>query len=150
MNKYEKKASELILELIELRAALKQAQARIEQLEDGLQQVVNWSKAYPLKVFPEPNWREVGRMLGAKILSQVSVSNMRHVVEGVGKIAAEALGTAGESNPLMDVILEDLEENDVDPSDVFETVPEERCPHFWHSGEMSATACPQCHEKWKT
>jgi len=77
--------------------ALEQAQDRIYAIEDSLQQVVNWANAYPLKVFPEPNWKEVDRMLGSKILSRVSASNMRHVVEGVGKIAAEALESAGNS-----------------------------------------------------
>lgn len=69
---------------------------RIEELEGALRQIDEWSRAYPLKVFPEPTpeqWVKMAELLkGAGMtLDSFSASNMRHVVEGVGKIAREAL-----------------------------------------------------------
>lgn len=69
---------------------------RIDELTSALQQIVQWSEAYPVKVFPEPTpeqWVKMAELLkGAGMsLDSFSASNMRHVVEGVGKIAADAL-----------------------------------------------------------
>lgn len=66
---------------------------RIEKLESALQQIVQWSEAYPLDVFPEPDFKAVQvALLNAGLsLDCVSASNMRHVITGVGKIAKEAL-----------------------------------------------------------
>ncbi len=69
----------------------------MESLTDALERVVQWSEAYPLKVFPEPDWEEVKRWLGPSLLSRISASNMRHVVEGVGKIAKQALADQPEN-----------------------------------------------------
>lgn len=69
-------------------------EARIEKLEEALRRILQWSEAYPLKVFPEPDWEKAAKLLkaGGMSLDAISASNMRHVVEGVGKIAREALG----------------------------------------------------------
>lgn len=69
---------------------------RIDELESALRQIVQWSEAYPVKVFPEPTpeqWTKMAELLkGAGMtLDRFSASNMRHVVEGVGRIAREAL-----------------------------------------------------------
>jgi hypothetical protein len=68
-------------------------QAEIERLEDALHRIEQWSRAYPLKVFPEPDFERVHELLkaGGISIDSVSASNMRHVVEGVGKIARDAL-----------------------------------------------------------
>lgn len=71
-------------------------QDRIEELEGALQEIVRWSEAYPVKAFPEPTpeqWKQMAELLkGAGMtLDSFSASNMRHVVEGVGKIARDAL-----------------------------------------------------------
>lgn len=68
-------------------------QDRIDELEEALHKIAQWSDAYPLSVFPEPDWKKVRDLLeaGGITLDSVSASNMRHVVEGVGKIAKEAL-----------------------------------------------------------
>ena len=60
---------------------------------EALQQIVAWSEAYPLDIFPEPDWKRAGDLLraGGISLGAISASNMRHVVEGVGKIARDAL-----------------------------------------------------------
>lgn len=66
---------------------------REEQLEDALQRIMRWSEAYPLKVFPEPDWEKARQLLeaGGITLDAVSASCLRHAVEGVGKIARDAL-----------------------------------------------------------
>ena len=66
---------------------------RIEKLEAALHLIAEWSKAYPLQVFPEPDLTKARTLLeaGGITLDAVSASAMRHVIEGVGKIAREAL-----------------------------------------------------------
>lgn len=65
----------------------------IDHLEEALQRIVQWSEAYPLDIFPEPDWKKARALLeaGGITLDSVSAHCMRHVVEGVGKIAREAL-----------------------------------------------------------
>jgi hypothetical protein len=66
---------------------------RADRYEEALQQIVQWSEAYPLRVFAEPDFRKAAEVLKANgmTLDAISASCMRHVVEGVGKIAREAL-----------------------------------------------------------
>lgn len=68
-------------------------QERIDELIEALQKIVSWSEAYPLEVFPEPDLKKARDLLaaGGITLDAVSAHCMRHVVEGVGKIAREAL-----------------------------------------------------------
>ncbi len=64
-------------------------EARIDTLETGLDRIITWSEAYPLDIFPEPDFkavREALKVAGIKI-DAVSASNMRRVVVGVGNIA---------------------------------------------------------------
>lgn len=71
---------------------------QVERLEDALTQIVEWSKAYPLDVFPEPDFKKAAEVLKANgmTLDAISASNMRHVVEGVGSIAKAALASKEE------------------------------------------------------
>ena len=64
-----------------------------ERYEEALRRIVQWSEAYPLAVFPEPDFKRARELLeaGGMTIDAVSASCMRHVVEGVGKIAREAL-----------------------------------------------------------
>lgn len=64
-----------------------------ERHETALQRIKQWADAYPLDVFPEPDFKKVNEVLKAAGLSldQVSASNMRHVVKGVGDIASQSL-----------------------------------------------------------
>ena len=50
-----------------------------------------WCDAYPLSMFPEPDFKEVHAALKEKGISldAVSASNMRHVLNGVRKIIDE-------------------------------------------------------------
>ena len=61
---------------------------RCDELEEKMHQIDSWCRAYPLDVFPEPDWKKareglesVGVNMGA-----VSAANMRHVVEGIRRI----------------------------------------------------------------
>ena len=58
---------------------------RIEELEDALRGIDNWAKAYPVDVFPEPDFNKVANVLKSAGLSldAVSASNMRHVLTGI-------------------------------------------------------------------
>jgi len=64
-----------------------------EKYEAALQRIVQWADAYPLDVFPEPDFAKAHELLkaGGMTLDAISASNMRHVIEGVGKIARDAL-----------------------------------------------------------
>ena len=66
---------------------------RIDRLESALQRIDSWSRAYPLDIFPEPDLKKARALLeaGGITLDSISAHCMRHVVEGVGKIAREAL-----------------------------------------------------------
>lgn len=72
---------------------LDEALDRIDDLEQALHKIDSWSRAYPLRVFPEPDLKKVRDLLeaGGITLDSVSASCMRHCVEGVGKIARGAL-----------------------------------------------------------
>ena len=65
----------------------------LERYEEALEHIVQWSEAYPLDIFPEPDFKKAAELLkaGGITLDAISASCMRHVVEGVGKIAREAL-----------------------------------------------------------
>lgn len=68
-------------------------QDRIDELEEALQRIVQWADAYPIDIFPEPDLKKARALLeaGGVTLDSVSAHCMRHVVEGVGKIARGAL-----------------------------------------------------------
>lgn len=68
-------------------------QERIDELEEALHRIVQWSEAYPLDIFPEPDLKKARALLeaGGITLDSISAHCMRHVVEGVGKIASSAL-----------------------------------------------------------
>jgi hypothetical protein len=76
-----------------LAARLVKANDRIDDLEQALHRIAQWSKAYPLTVFPEPDLKKARELLeaGGLTLDSISAHCMRHVVEGVGRIAREAL-----------------------------------------------------------
>jgi hypothetical protein len=71
-------------------------EARNEKLEQALQRIADWADAYPLAVFPEVDdvylktAHEALKAAGIT-LDRLSASAMRHVVQGVGKIARDAL-----------------------------------------------------------
>ena len=71
---------------------------RIAELEAALGRIDEWSRAYPLTVFPDPDFEKAHDLLqaGGMTLDSISASNRRYCVEGVGKIARAALNDGGE------------------------------------------------------
>jgi hypothetical protein len=68
-------------------------EAENDQLRAALYQIAQWSRAYPLSVFPEPDLARARELLeaGGITLDAVSASAIRHAVKGAGDIAARAL-----------------------------------------------------------
>jgi len=66
----------------------------IEGYEEALQQIAQWSNAYPTTVFPEPDLDKARMLLeaGGITLDSISAHCMRHVIKGVGDIAKNVLG----------------------------------------------------------
>jgi hypothetical protein len=69
---------------------------RSSRMEEALRRIAQWSEAYPLPVFPEPDdayyakAHEVLRDNGMA-LDRLSAAAMRHVITQVGKIAKDSL-----------------------------------------------------------
>ena len=65
----------------------------VEELREALGRIVDWSEAYPLDIFPEPDLKRAHDVLKAHgmTIDSISASAMRHVVQRVGKIARKAL-----------------------------------------------------------
>jgi hypothetical protein len=66
---------------------------REERLEEALQRIAQWCEAYPIEMFPEPDFKRAAELLraGGITLDAISASCMRHCVEGIGKIARDGL-----------------------------------------------------------
>jgi hypothetical protein len=77
---------------------IERLESRNDSLEITLRQILNWCEAYPLGfvdgMFDEPDWTKVRELLGDTLLTQVTASNMRHVIKGVERIIHEADVTA--------------------------------------------------------
>lgn len=68
--------------------------AECERLNDTLDKLVQWSDAYPIAVFPEPDFTKAQKVLSENgmTLDAISASNMRHVIKGVREIIDAARG----------------------------------------------------------
>jgi hypothetical protein len=66
---------------------------KFDRYELALERIVQWADAYPLDIFPEPDFKRVRELLaaGGITVDAVSASCMRRVIEGVGNIAKAAL-----------------------------------------------------------
>ena len=74
---------------------------KLDMYEEALHRIASWASAYPLAVFPEPDeayYKRAHEVLTANgmTLDRLSAAAMRHVVEGVGRIARDALDTGGD------------------------------------------------------
>ncbi len=80
-------------EIEQLRMQLADHGEEITRLEEALRRIVEWSQAYPLAIFPKPDLQRAHVLLqaGGMSIDSISADAMRHVVESVGKIAADAL-----------------------------------------------------------
>ena len=81
-------------EVARLEILLTASEKRVRVLDEGMEQLIKWSKAYPLDLFPEPDMVQAAAVLkdAGLTLDAISASNMRHVIARVGEIARQALG----------------------------------------------------------
>jgi hypothetical protein len=65
-----------------------------DRQEKALRDIERWARAYPLKVFPEPDLRKAAWILkqGGMTLDAISAHCYRHVLDGVTSIARDGLG----------------------------------------------------------
>lgn len=64
------------------------AEADFDRIENVLHRIQQWCRAYPLDVFPEPDFVKAKALLerGGITLDAVSASNMRHVVNQISQM----------------------------------------------------------------
>lgn len=67
--------------------------ARLDRMESALDQIQAWASAYPIGMFPEPNWAASAKVLkdAGLSLDAISAANMRHVITRVQEIADNAM-----------------------------------------------------------
>ena len=73
----------------ELRAFAKLvAEREREHYDDLFHKIKDWCKAYPISVFPEPDFKKAHEVLKANgmTLDAISASNMKHVITQVQKM----------------------------------------------------------------
>ena len=77
------------------RTGIQQLEAKADRMEDALEQIKTWCEAYPLAVFPEPDFKRAAKLLedGGMTLDTISASNMRHVLRGIVHLVEQGLGT---------------------------------------------------------
>ena len=66
---------------------------QLDTMEDALRQIDSWAQAYPLEVFPKLDFKRAHAVLTAHgmTLDSISADSMRHVLEEIKGIVAEAL-----------------------------------------------------------
>ena len=76
-------------------AALVAKDAEIARLREAVDELNEWALAYPVAVFPEPDFRNAHKALQTVgiTIDAVSASNFRHVLKRVKEITAAALNT---------------------------------------------------------
>ena len=70
-----------------------------EHYDDLFDQIKNWCEAYPISVFPEPDFKKAHEVLKANgmTLDAISASNMKHVITQVQKMIDAAIRARGEA-----------------------------------------------------
>lgn len=65
----------------------------IEKLRKAENHMVMWCEAYPLDIFPEPDFKAIAKLLkeNGYTLDSVSASNMRHVINQMKEAFMKAL-----------------------------------------------------------
>lgn len=64
---------------------------KAENLETTLQRIKDWCRAYPVDLFPEPDFKKARQALEENGISldDISASNMRHVLSGIQTLINE-------------------------------------------------------------
>jgi len=75
-------------DIVELEKQLQQIQEERDTLNEKLEEIIQWSNAYPISVFPEPDLKKAHELLktGGMTLDVISASSMRHVLKGIIEI----------------------------------------------------------------
>jgi len=74
---------------------------RLERMEEALERIQTWARAYPLDIFPKPDLKKAHKILKAAglTLDAISADAMRHVLDGIKDIVQNALeGESREPN----------------------------------------------------
>lgn len=60
-------------------------------LEEKLDKILNWCNAYPVTIFPEPDFKKAARILkeNGMTIDSIAASSMRHVLKGIIEIIEE-------------------------------------------------------------
>ena len=76
-----------------LQAEIEALRKDAERYENALEQLRQWAQAYPLEVFPEPDFKKTHEVLTANgmTLDAISAFNMRHVITKVIEIIDAAI-----------------------------------------------------------
>jgi hypothetical protein len=63
------------------------------KLKEALKDIDAWAKAYPIEVFPEPDWKKAAQVLkdAGITLDAISSHNTRHVLTNLKDIVIKAL-----------------------------------------------------------
>lgn len=67
---------------------ISRVEAERDEWKERLERIADWCDVYPLEVFPMPNLDADRKLLGDSEFSRLNANSMRHVVEGIKKIAA--------------------------------------------------------------
>jgi len=75
--------------MVKVKRAVEDLEYKIDGLEGRLAKINSWCNAYPLDIFPEPDFEKANELLkaGGMNLGAISASNMRHVLEGIKKLS---------------------------------------------------------------
>jgi DNA-binding FadR family transcriptional regulator len=67
---------------------MKQIESELETLQEKLHKIKTWIDAYPLAIFPEPDFKKAHEVLKqhGMSLDAISASNMRHMLNGIKDI----------------------------------------------------------------
>ena len=69
-----------------------------ERMRNALQKISDWQRAYPIDIFPEPDFKRANEVLNVAgfTLDAISASNMRYVLNGIKEIVDTGLESNAE------------------------------------------------------
>lgn len=75
------------------------AAAEREHYEELFEHIKGWCEAYPISIFPEPDFGKAHEVLKANgmTLDAISASNMKHVITQVQKMIDDAIRARGQA-----------------------------------------------------
>ena len=87
-----------LLSMLEAFAKLVAERER-EHYDDLFHKIKDWCEAYPISVFPEPDFKKAHEVLKANgmTLDSISASNMKHVITQVQKMIDLAIRARGQA-----------------------------------------------------